>query len=138
MNLIIDTSTALSWYFEDETNPYSEAMLGLVIDHGALVPFHWKAEVANGLLMGIRRKRISPDYRDRVIAELDSLGLDHDFAGHQHVWSAAGAIALEHGLTIYDAIYIELAKRRGYLLATLDKKLGQAAKDLGFYFTAEV
>jgi predicted nucleic acid-binding protein len=133
VNIIVDSSTALSWYFEDEANPYGEEILSSVTDHGALVPFHWKAEVANGLMMGVRRQRISLEYRDRVFAELDSLGITHDFVGHEHVWPSASAIAVEHGLTIYDAIYIELARRRGYLLATLDKKLGRAAKAVGVY-----
>lgn len=135
MNIVIDSSIALSWYFEDEANPYAEEVLNSVTIHGALVPFHWKAEVANGLLMGVRRRRISLEYRDRVLIELDSIGITHDFTGHQHVWPSASAIAGEHGLTIYDAIYIELARRRGYLLTTLDKKLGLAAQAVGVYLT---
>ncbi len=131
MTVIVDSSITLSWYFEDETNPYGEAVLNAVIENGALAPFHWKAEVANGLLMGIRRKRISADYRDRVLTELEKLAIETDLAGHDHVWSATGTIAAEHGLTVYDAIYLEAALRLRLPLATLDRRLAQAAKAAG-------
>ena len=36
------------------------------------------------------------------------------------------ALARKHGLTTYDACYLELAKRRGWPLATLDTKLRTA------------
>lgn len=133
MNIIIDSSVALSWYFEDEANPYGEAILNLVVEHGALAPFHWRAETANGLLMGIRRKRISEHYRDNAISHLGELGITHDYDGHEHVWFSSSSIAAQHGLTIYDAIYVELATRRGFFLATLDRKLRQAAIAEGVY-----
>jgi predicted nucleic acid-binding protein len=40
------------------------------------------------------------------------------------------AIAQRFGLTSYDAAYLELAKRRGFPLATLDEKLRHAGKGL--------
>ena len=36
-------------------------------------------------------------------------------------------LARKHGLTIYDVAYLELAQRRGAILATFDDKLLQAA-----------
>jgi predicted nucleic acid-binding protein len=38
------------------------------------------------------------------------------------------ALCEEHGLTVYDAAYLELAKRRGLALATQDSDLLKAAK----------
>src|ERR1019366_7839394 len=44
------------------------------------------------------------------------------------VWQAAAArLAARHRLTLYDAAYLELAKRRGLPLATLDLELRAAA-----------
>jgi predicted nucleic acid-binding protein len=37
------------------------------------------------------------------------------------------ALALRHGLTLYDAVYLELAMRRGLPLASSDKALRRAA-----------
>ncbi len=38
------------------------------------------------------------------------------------------ALARAHGLSSYDASYLDLAMKKGLPLATLDKKLKQAAK----------
>ena len=43
----------------------------------------------------------------------------------------AFALAERHGLSSYDAIYLELAKRHTAPLATLDKTLARAAADEG-------
>ena len=41
------------------------------------------------------------------------------------------ALARRHGLSGYDAVYLETAKRRGAELATLDRKLAAAAANKG-------
>ena len=41
------------------------------------------------------------------------------------------SLARAHGLSSYDAAYLELALRRGLALATLDKKLKAAASAVG-------
>ncbi len=38
------------------------------------------------------------------------------------------ALARKHGLTVYDASYLELAQRESLVLATLDKDLIRAAR----------
>lgn len=39
---------------------------------------------------------------------------------------AIGSVARRHGITSYDAAYVELAKRRGMPIATFDQKLKDA------------
>jgi len=46
-------------------------------------------------------------------------------------WSATVKLADLHGLTIYDAAYLELAQRRRLPLATLDAALAAAARQSG-------
>lgn len=41
------------------------------------------------------------------------------------------ALAREHGLTYYDASYLDLALRTGAVLATFDTKLAPAMKSAG-------
>jgi predicted nucleic acid-binding protein len=41
------------------------------------------------------------------------------------------SVAREHGITAYDAAYLELAMRLGLPLATGDRKLGRAAARVG-------
>lgn len=50
----------------------------------------------------------------------------------QELMSASTAqLASRHGLTLYDAAYLELAKRRGLPLATLGRELRSAASAEG-------
>ena len=46
-------------------------------------------------------------------------------------WTATIRLAERHGLTVYDAAYLELAQRRKLPLATLNEDLIKAAKALG-------
>jgi prevent-host-death family protein len=46
-------------------------------------------------------------------------------------WSNAMVVAREHGLSVYDGTYLDLAMREGIPLATRDKALRKAAKKLG-------
>jgi predicted nucleic acid-binding protein len=46
------------------------------------------------------------------------------------------ALAREHGLTVYDAAYLELALRRRAGLATLDRALARAARSAGVHVIA--
>jgi len=59
-----------------------------------------------------------------LIEAVEGLGIVLDTAP-----SNAGVLALarKHGLTGYDALYLDLAKRRGASMATLDAKLARAA-----------
>src|SRR5438876_9245921 len=57
-----DASVALAWCFEDEATNWTEEFLErLRQGDRIIVPAHWATEVANALLMGVRRKRIKPE-----------------------------------------------------------------------------
>jgi predicted nucleic acid-binding protein len=127
MSIVIDASIALSWCFEDAASPQTDAIAERIIESGAVVPALFHLEIANVLLMAERRGRIT---RASLIQKLDlisQLRLETDsvaVAGHiQHILS----LAREHGLTIYDATYLDIAARRGLPLATRDKALLRAA-----------
>lgn len=57
--LVINSSVALSWCFEDEASPRSDALFEQVRDYGAVVPGLWHLEVANVLLQAEKRGRIA-------------------------------------------------------------------------------
>jgi len=58
---------------------------------------------------------------------LGSLPIRTDAETGQHAWNATLRLAGRHNLTLYGAAYLELAKRRGIPLATLDRELRAAA-----------
>ncbi len=131
MSLVLDGSLALAWCFDDEATPMIDEIMNGVAKSGAVVPSIWRLEVANGLLMGVRRKRMSHVQRDAMVGLLAGLDIMPDLETDRYAWSATMALAERYGLSVYDASYLELARRRSLLLATLDKALRTAATAAG-------
>jgi predicted nucleic acid-binding protein len=129
--LVIDASLTLSWYFEDERPPAADAVLDQVGTSGAVVPSLWRLEIANGLQVAIRRQRIDVAFRDLALTNLARLPITIDADTDAHVWTTTLQLADRFQLTIYDAVYLELAQRRVLPLATLDSALRTAAEALG-------
>jgi predicted nucleic acid-binding protein len=131
MSLVLDSSVALAWVYGDET---TDTLLRLFDDvrlHGAWVPGLWRWEIANVLQMNVRRGRHDEDFRDGALASLAVLPVKVDAEADRQAWSAALSLAERHGLTVYDAAYLEIASRRKIPLATLDRQLREAATSDG-------
>lgn len=125
---VLDASVAVAWLFDDESDSRAESVLTRLENEQALVPQHWMLEVRNSLLVGERRGRIRANEVDERLDSLRALPLSTDTEPELEV---AFALARAHRLSIYDAIYLELAKRKGFALATLDDRLEQAALSEG-------
>jgi predicted nucleic acid-binding protein len=91
VSVVLDSSITLSWYFEDERTDASYAVLQLVAEEGAVVPPLWRFEVANGLQMAVRRKRIDSDFRDGSLADLTKLEIATDPDSDAHAWSQSSS-----------------------------------------------
>ncbi len=126
--LVIDASIALSWCFADEADPYADTIARALPDLHLVVPTLWHVEIANALLMAERRKRSSAADTARWIDYLRSLPLEIDEATASYAWSDTFTLARLHGLTAYDAAYLEVSLRRGIPLATLDRSMAKAAR----------
>ena len=128
MPLVLDASVAASWFFEDENHPASSRTWTLLRSDDALVPAHWWFEVRNTLLVGERRGRSTAQRTDFAIDRLARMTIAHAaYPADADVF----ALARKHQLTFYDAAYLELAAREGLALATLDKRLAEAARREG-------
>ena len=90
-----------------------------------------KAEVANALLVGERRKRSSQMDTVAWMGFLSALPITIDTEAATRAFGDIMNLARTHRLTVYDATYLELAMRLGVGLATLDKELKTAAKTVG-------
>lgn len=131
MTQVLDGSMALAWCFMDEATPAVDAIMLEAARDGATVPSLWRFEVANGLQMAVRRKRIDVAYRERALANLSALDIEIDEACDDHAWTATVKLAELYGLSVYDAAYLELAQRTRLPLATLDSALATAARNAG-------
>jgi predicted nucleic acid-binding protein len=128
---VIDASSVLAWCFEDEGGPEADALIERVAAEGAAVPGLWPLEIANGLVIGERRGRIKPAESASFVAMIEELPIVADEATGVRALHETMSIAREHGLTAYDAAYLELAMRLGLPLATSDRSLGAAARRAG-------
>ncbi len=129
--LVIDASVAMSWCFPDERSDYAHRVLDELEHRRGVVPGLWPLELANALLVGERRNRLSPAEVSRFLKLVKGLSLTIDTQTSQRALADTLPLARAHGLSAYDAVYLELAMREGLTLATLDKKLGQAAEASG-------
>ena len=124
---VVDNSIVMSWCFQDETNQYSDAVLGSLSEATALVPSIWPLEVINVLLVAERRKRISEADSVRFTTLLSQLPIVVEYERPEQIMKDILALARVKKLSSYDASYLDLAMRKGLPLATLDKGLKQAA-----------
>ena len=95
------------------------------------MPGLWWHEVGNALVVARRRKRVTESEHGRLLYALCHLPLRTDGEDPAGVLERATALAAGHGLSSYDAAYLELAIRKGLGLATLDDRLARAARDAG-------
>jgi predicted nucleic acid-binding protein len=72
-----------------------------------------------------RRGRITAGRSAGFLAEVDAIGVVLDAPTPSN---PATVLARKHDLTVYDAVYLELAMRNGSALATLDAKLAAATR----------
>ena len=131
MTLVLDSSVALAWVYADEGTERIQQLVERVIVAGAYVPTLWRLEVANSLLMAVRKGRIDAAFRDAALRDLAELNIMADLQTDVFAWSSTLRLAEKHRLTIYDAAYLELALRLGLPLASLDKELRAAGDAAG-------
>jgi len=128
---VLDGSITMIWGFEDETDPYAESILERMPDLQAHVPSLWPLEVANALLVGERRQRITPAEATRFLGIIGTFPIVIDEETASRTWTDTIHLARTHALSSYDASYLELAIRLGLPLAAQDGKFKHAAESAG-------
>jgi predicted nucleic acid-binding protein len=131
VSLVLDCSVTLAWLLPDEQSAPAHAVLDRIVASRAWVPALWRLEVANSLQMAVRRNRIDRGFRDASLADLGMLNVQIDPDTSGFAWTDTLQLADTHGLTTYDAAYLELALRLSLPLATQDVHLRRAALDRG-------
>lgn len=126
---VVDASVSAAWFLPQEATAETEAALQATTTHDVWVPALWLLEVGNLLLSAQRRKRITADKRRELAAAASALRLQVD--REPVTITALDDLAARHGLSAYDAAYLELAIRRRLHLATLDEALLAAMTQAG-------
>ena len=131
MPLVLDSSYAMALVLPDEAPLASSAE---ALAQALIAPHLFPVEVANAALNSVRRRRYAPEDADNLCRMIESL--------HVEVVAPSGAgrgyyarLALAHGLSAYDALYLDLdldlALARRCPLATADTRLAAAARKAG-------
>ena len=134
MELILDASATLAWLVR-RVDPIEDQMadevLRTVRTRNAIVPSLWYHEVANGILVAERRGGVSQSTSESYLRMVDTLPILEDATRPSAVQPTVLILARTYKLTSYDATYLELVMRKGGELATLDRKLADAARAAG-------
>ena len=128
LSLVLDASVVVAWLLADEDEPSASVVLTRLEAEVALVPDVWHVEVRNALLVAERRRRVRPGEVDDCLRRVRELAVRTD---KEPDIDAAFALARTHRLSVYDALYLDLALRAEAPLATLDKALARAADAAG-------
>lgn len=124
---MLDASVAGRWLLSLEEEPDLAALQFAAIENGATVPTLFRFEAAHMFTRWSRNRGA-----ERALIAAAELALlrpteDVDPASSDELL----ALALETGLSAYDAAYLELAERLDLPLATVDEKLATAARARG-------
>jgi len=129
MPLVLDSSVCLAWFFPDERTNFTDTALQVVAREECWVPSVWRLEFPNALLVAERRRRLTRAERLQVLDEAARLYIRVDALVHD--LRQISVLADQHGLSTYDASYLELALRIAAPLITLDKDLAASAATAG-------
>lgn len=128
---VLDASVALAWVLPEAESERCEPLFRQAMLEGAAAPILWPVEVGNVLLVMARRGKIEPDEHARAAKRLAAIPMQLDDAMARHGPAEAVRLAQSHRLTLYDALYLELAIRLRLSLASLDRDLRTAASAEG-------
>ena len=128
MPFVLDASAAAAWCFADEETPAANRALDRLQRDEAIVPSLWWFEIRNVLIVNERRGRLAADDTAAFLQELERLPIRTDNDPGERLGLA---LARRHGLTFYDAAYLEISVRMDAPLATIDRALQAAAQAEG-------
>ncbi len=129
---VLDASVVLTWCFPDENIDLAQRVADRFKQGDtAMAPSFWPHEVLNALLAGEKRKRISEAMIRSFLDDLAALPVMLEQIPAGIVFDRIQSLSRKHGLTAYDAAYLDLALENGLALATLDEALVRACKNAG-------
>jgi len=131
-SFIVDASVGFAWVYQGQATLETDRLLNEVAAGATVVvPALWYLEMSNVLLIAQRRRRLTAIQRKAALEKLAAMQFMVDEEGTRHAFGKTSDLAEKHGLTIYDATYLELALRRSLPLASRDEALTNAAKQCG-------
>jgi len=131
---VMDASVTAAWLLPDMASKHTRRLYAAIRrdEVEPQAPNAWQWECANILANGVRSGRIPSSAVEGLWSVLDAIRHRvelHELAPAQH--KAVLAVAIDAGISLYDAGYLWLAKSLNLPLATFDEQLIQAAPRAG-------
>jgi predicted nucleic acid-binding protein len=129
---VLDANVVVAFLLE-EGSIHAERIFQkhLALGATAHVPSLWHLEIRNVLFLKERAKRLPPGASHQALASLAGLTILTDaYTTAPSTLMHIERLMLRHGLTSYDATYLELAYRLDVPIATQDREMIAAAKVL--------
>ncbi|MBX4967795.1 type II toxin-antitoxin system VapC family toxin [Rhizobium binae] len=128
MAFVVDASIAGAWLLPDEENTLAEQAMTRMADEDTVAPDLLRHEIRSILLSAERRGRISDDLVHSALARFRALPLKLAGPGDD---TEVVRLSRKYRLSAYDAAYLALALLERLPLATLDRRLAEAASAEG-------
>jgi predicted nucleic acid-binding protein len=128
---VVDNSVAVARLYPGQATPYTERLLESSTGSTLHTAFIWPAEFANAASVMVKRVILTDDLGSEMIQMAETFGfmVDRTPADLSRLYQ----ISRRHGLSVYDAAYLELAMRLEIPLATRDTALAAASQSLDLY-----
>jgi predicted nucleic acid-binding protein len=127
---VLDASITAAWLLPDEASDASQRVY-VLMRRGTLVlhaPELWLWECGNIIANGVKRRRLTIDDAFLTWSVLDSIRVRVELTSPEPAQIRASlGLALDHGLSLYDAAYLWLAMSLRLPLLTTDRTLAAAA-----------
>jgi predicted nucleic acid-binding protein len=127
MKYVIDASWVASLFLPDEASEKSASFADQLAVGDAAAPSLLQLEVTNILLMARRRRRISGVQLQQLSDAFDQFPVTYQPPLTSAQRATVIQLAEKHGLSAYDAAYLELTMRTRTQLLSLDDQLVKAA-----------
>lgn len=127
MTIVIDASITIAALSPDERGDDTERYLSTIAVSDAVVPAIWALEVMHVLRRKVSRGLLSAEIATEALAAAQLLNIRVSSIGAAAAFVDIGRLVRVHGLSPYDAAYLDCALRLDYPLASLDRRMRAAA-----------
>ncbi len=123
--VVVDASLAVKWFIPEELS--ADARMFLAAEYELLAPDLLWAELGNALWKKHRRRELDPRTARRLLRDFSRIPIEYHAS--QRWTETALELAIQHGVTVYDGLYLALATGSGCRLVTADRRLHEACRE---------
>ena len=120
--VVVDASVAVKWFVPEVLS--TDARMLLAADYQLLAPDLLWAELGNVLWKKHRRGELDQRTTHRLLRDFSRVPIE--FHASERWTEAALDLAIRHGVTVYDGLYLALAAGNGCRVVTADRRLHEA------------